>query len=66
VQLEGTENRIAAARADYIETVQGYNASLRRFPNNLFASFFGFEPAAHPEVDQADMERPDVEFDFGR
>src|SRR6266516_1660179 len=36
-QLEGTENRIAVARQDYNEAVNGYNAYIRRFPQVLTA-----------------------------
>ena len=36
-QLEGTENRIAVARRDYIEAVRAYNLSLRTFPTVLWA-----------------------------
>jgi LemA protein len=32
VQLEGTENRIAVARRDYILAVQAYNTGIRTFP----------------------------------
>src|SRR5882724_4571362 len=38
-QLEGTENRIAVARRDYIQAVQLYNTELRTFPGRLWASF---------------------------
>lgn len=31
-QLEGTENRIAIARRDYIASVQGFNTEIRTFP----------------------------------
>jgi LemA protein len=37
-QLEGTENRIAVARRDYIAAVQAYNTSLRTFPDVIWAS----------------------------
>jgi LemA protein len=37
-QLEGTENRIAVARRDYIEAVQAYNTELRTFPGVVWAS----------------------------
>src|SRR3954463_8186011 len=37
-QLEGTENRIAVARRDYIEAVRAYNTELRTFPGVLWAS----------------------------
>ena len=36
-ELEGTENRIAVARRDYIEAVRAYNTSLRTFPTVLWA-----------------------------
>jgi LemA protein len=39
-QLEGTENRIAVARRDYIEAVRVYNTSLRTFPTLLWANFW--------------------------
>lgn len=45
-QYEGSENRILVERKRFNETVQRYNASLRRFPGNLIAGWFGFEP--HP------------------
>jgi len=37
-QLEGTENRIAVARRDYIAAVQAYNTELRTFPGVIWAS----------------------------
>jgi LemA protein len=37
-QLEGTENRIAVARRDYIEAVRAYNTELRTFPGVLWAA----------------------------
>jgi LemA protein len=37
-QLEGTENRIAVARRDYIEAVRVYNTELRTLPGVLWAS----------------------------
>ncbi|MEQ8354710.1 MAG: LemA family protein [Kiloniellaceae bacterium] len=36
-QLEGTENRIAVARRDYIQAVQVYNTELRTFPGRFWA-----------------------------
>lgn len=40
-QLEGTENRIAIARKDYIETVQQYNTMVRTFPGRIWAWIYG-------------------------
>jgi len=42
-QLEGTENRITVARNRYIESVQEYNVTVRRFPSNLTAKMFGYD-----------------------
>jgi LemA protein len=39
-QLEGTENRIAVARRDYIEAVQSYNTLLRTIPYRWTATIF--------------------------
>ena len=38
-QLEGTENRIAVARRDYVAAVQKYNTEIRTFPGNLWHKF---------------------------
>src|SRR6266403_943223 len=38
-QLEGTENRIAVARKDYIGTVQTYNTTLRTIPSRWVAAW---------------------------
>ena len=39
-QLEGTENRIAVARRDYIQAVQKYNTELRTIPGRWVAGIF--------------------------
>jgi LemA protein len=39
-QLEGTENRIAVARKDYIDAVQAYNTTLRTIPSRWIAAIF--------------------------
>ncbi len=38
-QLEGTENRIAVARRDYIIAVQSYNIELRTYPGRWIAGW---------------------------
>lgn len=38
-QLEGTENRIAVARRDYITAVQAYNTEVRTIPGRWIAAF---------------------------
>lgn len=64
-QLEGSENRIATARNDYIEAVEAYNGSLRRFPGNLIAGAAGFERAATFEAEPEAREVPTVDFGDG-
>jgi LemA protein len=63
-QLEGTENRIAVARRDYIEAVRVYNTELKTFPGLLWAStvFRGNKPmAAFAAADDA-QKPPQVKF----
>jgi LemA protein len=38
-QLEGTENRIAVARRDYIKAIESYNTEIRTFPGRLWHKF---------------------------
>lgn len=61
-QLEGTENRIAVERKRFNEDAQGYNTSLRKFPNNIIASLFGFENIAYFEAAEGSDKAPVVEF----
>ena len=61
-QLEGTENRIAEARRAFNETAKEYNTAVRRFPNNLLASIFGFSSKGYFEADEAAKTAPKVEF----
>lgn len=63
-QLEGTENRINVARNRYNEAVGDFNILIRKFPNNLFAGMFGFEPLTRYEADAGAEVAPDVEFEF--
>jgi LemA protein len=42
-ELAGSENRIAVERRKYNEAVQGFNTSIGKFPNNLFAGMLGFK-----------------------
>ncbi|PZP09752.1 LemA protein [Pseudomonas sp. NFPP10] len=64
-QLEGTENRIAVARRDFILAVQKYNTEIRTFPGRLWHSLMysdmpvreSFE-ATSPDAEKA----PQVKF----
>jgi LemA protein len=63
-QLEGTENRIAVARRDYIEAVRVYNTSLKTFPGILWASTFfrGNKPMAVFAASEESQKPPQVKF----
>nr|WP_205742746.1 LemA family protein [Halomonas niordiana] len=64
-QLEGTENRIAVARRDFIAAVERYNTEIRTFPGRLWHSVLYSEmeiretfEATATDADQA----PEVSF----
>ena len=65
-QLEGTENRITVARNRFIETVQAYNGTVRRFPTNLTAKMFGMSVRPNFTVEnEAEIAKPPT-VDFGK
>ncbi|MFA7681931.1 MAG: LemA family protein [Candidatus Peribacteraceae bacterium] len=61
-QLEGTENRIAVARRDFNEAVQTFNVKVKRFPGNMIARLFGFEPQVFFAAQEGADVAPTVEF----
>jgi LemA protein len=63
-QLEGTENRITVARNRYIQAVQDFNVTVRRFPTNLTAMLFGYKvkPNFTVENEAAIAKPPTVDF----
>ena len=63
-QLEGTENRITVARNRYIQAVQDFNITVRRFPTNLTAMLFGYKvkPNFTVENEAAIAKPPTVDF----
>lgn len=61
-QLEGTENRIATERMKFNEAAQAFNTGIRRFPDNIIASMFGFEKKAYFEAQAGAETAPKVEF----
>ena len=63
-QLEGTENRIAIARRDYIEAVQVYNTELRTIPGRWWANLLypDAKVAQTFTVDDTIKNPPRVEF----
>src|SRR5262245_1521381 len=63
-QLEGTENRIAIARRDYIEAVRVYNTELTTFPGRIWRSvmYSSAQPMATFDIPPQEMQTPRVDF----
>jgi LemA protein len=63
-QLEGTENRIAVARRDYIDAVRAYNTALRTFPTVLWAKtvFASEKPMVEFTASEGSDKPPQVKF----
>jgi LemA protein len=61
-QVEGTENRIAVARDDYIGSVNDYNTSVRTFPGNIIAGMFNFAPVAQLQIEATERANPKIDF----
>jgi len=63
-QLEGTENRIAVARRDYIEAVRLYNTELKTFPGRLWAQYLYSDnkPLQNFTIENEKMAVPKVSF----
>ncbi len=61
-ELAGTENRIAVERQRYNESVQTFNANIRRFPNIFLAQLYGFSSSTYYEVPAEAKIPPKVDF----
>ncbi|MBM3169261.1 MAG: LemA family protein [Bacteroidetes bacterium] len=61
-QLEGTENRISVARKKFNESVMEYNKSIKTFPNNLLAGWYGFVAKGYFEAAAGAENAPTVQF----
>jgi LemA protein len=63
-QLEGTENRIAVARRDYIDAVRAFNTALRTFPTVIWAktAFSSEKPMAEFAANAGAETPPQVKF----
>lgn len=57
-QLEGTENRVAVARRDYIQAVQAFNTEIRTFPGVIWARLFWGAKAMESFAATAGADRP--------
>lgn len=65
-ELAGTENRVEMARNKYTQTVKDYNIKIKRFPANIVAGIFGFEPRQQYEAEQAAQKAPNVNDAFNQ
>ena len=61
-QLEGTENRITIARRTNTEAVADYNTSIKKFPTNIYAGWFGFKPKPQFKAESGAERAPEVKF----
>lgn len=61
-QLEGTENRITVERQKFNQTTQTYNAYIRKFPQVIYAGWFGFAKKTYFEAQQGAEKAPEVKF----
>ncbi len=61
-QLEGTENRISTERMRYTEAVKDYNTSIKKFPTNIYAGWFGFKEKPQFKAEAGAQKAPTVEF----
>lgn len=61
-QLEGTENRIQVARADYNNILRTYNTKVKKFPTVILANLFNFDQKPYFEATPEAQNVPTVEF----
>lgn len=63
-QLEGTENRIAIARRDYIESVRTYNTEITTFPGRIWRAlmYSSAKEMATFDIPAEEMKAPRVDF----
>ena len=59
-ELAGTENRIAVARTNFNESVNGFNRYVRTFPNNVILGLFGMGKKGYFESAAGAENAPDV------
>jgi LemA protein len=66
-QIEGTENRIAIARRDYIQAVRQYNTEITTFPGRWWKSFLypSAQEMATFDIPAEEMKVPKVDFGTG-
>lgn len=61
-EYAGTENRIQYARSQYNDVAKKYNTEIAKFPNNIFAGFFGFQKKPYFSASEGAENAPTVKF----
>ncbi|WP_072369500.1 LemA family protein [Hyphomicrobium sp. NDB2Meth4] len=63
-QIEGTENRIAIARRDYIQSVRAYNTEITTFPGRIWRAVMypSSKEMATFDIPAEEMKAPKVDF----
>jgi LemA protein len=63
-QIEGTENRIAISRRDYIEAVRAYNTEITTFPGRIWKAVLypSAKEMATFDIPAEEMKTPKVDF----
>jgi LemA protein len=61
-ELTGTENRIAVERNKFNSVVQDFNQYIRKFPQVIWAGWFGFEKKGYFEAEAGAQAAPKVQF----
>ena len=62
VAIDEVQNKVAVERKRFIEAVQTYNISIKRFPGSLFAGMMGFAPKDYFKADSGAEKSPDIQF----
>lgn len=67
-QIEGTENRIAIARRDYIQAVRQYNTEISTFPGRLWkvVMYPSAKEMAAFDIPPEEIKAPKVDFGSGK
>ena len=65
VQLEGSENRIAVERRNYIQDVRAYNQLIVNFPSSIVANAKNKKTLQYYQADRTAQKAPKVKFAFG-
>lgn len=61
-QLEGTESRVSTERGKFNESVQVFNTSIQKFPQNIYAGIFNFKAREFFKGNAGSEKAPEVQF----